>query len=143
MAVLSLLFLACNNSRQSGGRAKNLLVDRYWKLSELNGRPITNDGKETPEISLVLYSEGNRAAGNAGCNRFSGEYKLNDNGFHISFGPLVHTEMACDALETEQAMLKVFEQADSYYVTDSSLQLNGTKMAPLARYIAVKNKAIN
>ena len=143
MAVLSIGFIACNNSRKSQGKEIALLQNKYWRLTELNGQAITNDGKETPEIFLVLYSDGNRAAGNAGCNRFSGEYELGDNGFIIRFGALIHTEMACAALETEQAMLKVLESADSYYVTDSTLQLNKAKMAPLARYVAVKNKAIN
>lgn len=144
MAFIS--FVACNNSKQTSsgdGAAKNNLTDVYWKLTELNGNAVVNDGKESPEIYLVLYTAESRAAGNAGCNRYSGNYELNANGFNIKFMPFIHTEMACPALGTEQAYLKIFEMADSYYVTDSSLQLNRGRMAPLARFTAVKGKAIN
>ncbi len=137
---------ACNNSKKSSaGEAgsKAGLKDVYWKLNELNGNAVANDGKNGPEIYLVLYTAENRAAGNAGCNRYTGKYELNDNGFNIKFTPFASTKMACPAMETEQAYLKIFEMADSYYVTDTSLQLNRGKMAPLARFTAVKEKSIN
>lgn len=143
---LLLMLFACNQSKQSSttGNTNNISIkDKYWKLVELNGVPIANDGKGSPEIFIVFYTADNRAAGNAGCNRFSGKYELGTDGFTLRFGPLIHTEMACAALETEQAMLKVFEMTDNYFASDSALQLNKAKMAPLARFVAVKGKAIN
>jgi heat shock protein HslJ len=143
-SVAVLLLCSCNNSKQStGDNNKSTLTDVYWKLTELNGQPVNIMPPDGREVYLVLHTAEKRASGNAGCNGYGGNYELNSNGFNIKFGPMIHTQMACGALETENAYLKVLESVDSYYVTDSSLQLNRARMAPLARFVAVKGKAIN
>ncbi len=47
--------------------------------------------------TTIAFNEDGRAAGNGGCNRFTGSYTLDGDG--ISFGPMAGTMMACpDAL---------------------------------------------
>jgi heat shock protein HslJ len=144
-ASLFLLLQACNGSKKMAtGEPKQMetsLTDTYWKLTELNGKPVGEAGEERREVYLVLRKKDNRAQGNAGCNGYGGTYELNTNGFNIKFSQVMHTMMACPGLDLENEYLKVIEVADSYYVKDGVLQLNRARMAPLAKFIAVPEKA--
>jgi heat shock protein HslJ len=144
--AVSLLLAACNNSKNSSvsndSPKSGSITDTYWKLVELNGRAVPDSVNNRGEIYLVLFTTDKRAAGNAGCNRYSGRYELNNNGFNLRFLTLMHTEMACADLEIENEYLKVLDMTDSYYANDSSLQLNKGKMAPLARFAAIKGKPL-
>jgi len=122
------------NNKTSG------LQDTYWKLIELNGAPV-NFSKDQKEIYIIFHTKNNNAGGNAGCNGYGGNYELNPNGFNIKFSTFIRTMMACAELPLEDEYLKVFEIADSYYVYNDTLQLNKARMAPLARFKAVKGKA--
>lgn len=111
------------------------ITEKYWKLVELNGIPITvADGER--EAFLILKTEENRAHGNGGCNSFNGSYELKE-GNQISFSKMATTLMACPALDKEQQFMKVIEMADNYNATDTTLVLNKARMAPLARFEVV------
>lgn len=133
---------ACNSTKKAGdGNTDAGLTDTYWKLTELNGTAIGEANADRREVYLILRKKDSRAQGNAGCNGYGGTYELNPNGFNIKFSAMMHTQMACPGLDIENQFLKVFETADSYYVKDGTLQLNRARMAPLAKFVAVPDKA--
>ena len=136
-AIVSLS--ACNSTKKAGGKSAATLKDTYWKLVELNGKPIKDDA-DRKEVFLFFSSKENHAGGNGGCNGYGGSYELKDNGFSLRFGNMIRTQMACPGLELEDEYLKVLENTDSYYVYSDTLQLNRARMAPLARFVAVPSK---
>ena len=114
-------------------KADESLVERYWKLTELNGNPVNLEGR-VPHI--IFNIEGNRISGNGGCNSFFGGFETKA-GNRITFSQIGATQMACQNLETESEFFKVLESADNYFVDGDKLVLNKARMAPLARFEAV------
>lgn len=112
------------------------LVGTYWKLIELDGRPITAPSA-VREAHFVLGGNG-EARGHGGCNRFFGDYRLE--GERLGFSALGSTRMACpDVMETEQAFLDALGRTTRYVVSGEFLSLyeNDT---PLARFEAVYHR---
>lgn len=140
-AILFAGLQACNSSQKAGKSSATELTDTYWKLTELNGKAIGEAGTDRREVYVILRKQDSRVQGNAGCNGYGGTYTLDPNGFNIKFSAMMSTQMACPGLDIENQFLKVFEQADSYYVKDGMLQLNRARMAPLAKFVAVPGKA--
>ncbi len=112
------------------------LTEKYWKLTELNGRPVTIEG-HSREPHMILKDEGARVHGNGGCNTFNGIYELKD-GNRIRFSKMTSTMMAClDGGDVETRFHQVLEQADNYSLNGDTLTLNKARMSPLARFEAV------
>lgn len=111
------------------------LRDRYWRLTELNGKPVSALARPP---YLILRSEDARAGGLGGCNSFGGGYTLDAAASRISFGQMVSTQMACaQGMDVEQAFHEVLRAADNYFLNGDTLALNKARMAPLARFEAV------
>jgi heat shock protein HslJ len=75
------------------------LVGPYWQAVEIDGSPVPIvQSKQEP---FLIFTTAGRVSGSTGCNRFTGSYQQDGNGFH--FTPLAVTKMACppplDALE--------------------------------------------
>lgn len=67
------------------------LTSSAWTLTALNGEPVSVPaGAAAPSIHFDPATL--RVSGNAGVNRFSGQYSLQ--GASLTFGPLVATKMA-------------------------------------------------
>ena len=111
------------------------IVEKYWKLIEINGRAISNsmNGREP---HLILKGIDKRARGNGGCNNFSGTYQVSDD-TRISFSQIAATKMACQNVEMESELFRVFEMADNYAVLNDTLSLNKARMTSLAKFVAV------
>jgi putative lipoprotein len=63
-----------------------------WWVEDILSAGVIDRARTT-----IAFNEDGRAAGNGGCNRFTGSYTLDGAG--ISFGPMAGTMMACpDAL---------------------------------------------
>ena len=142
-ALLFVGLQACNGTKNAtgSGSAATAITETYWKLTELNGKAIGEGNADRKEVYLILRKQENRAQGNAGCNGYGGTYTLDPNGFNIRFSGVMHTMMACPGLDVENEYLKAIEMTDSYYVTNGVLQLNKGRMAPLAKFVAVPDKA--
>ena len=112
------------------------LVNSYWKLSELNGKPAKL-GVGNKEVHMVLTIEKNRVRGFSGCNRFSGSYaEKKDGGLH--FGPMAATMMACvEGMEQEQVFLKALGKTTRYTVSGDNLKLYSADDQVLLRFKAV------
>ena len=112
------------------------IVERHWKLIELNGTPITPSEHQAIEPYFILKVENNRVVGNGGCNSVNGAYVI-ENGNRIKFSQMISTMMACANMETESQFLQVLNNVDNYTLNNDTLSLNRARMAPLARFAAV------
>jgi len=119
-------------------KANYAILEKYWKLVELNGRAVSVDTtfKKEPH---VIFNDSNRLTGNGGCNSISGEHKIE--GFNsISISKMISTKMACPNMDLEQEFLDALQNADNFNVVGDMLVLNKARMAPLARFKTVYMK---
>ena len=137
-----LIRLALDGRRVSGPLAERYVLqkiedritEKYWKLIEINGHPVTGLEREP---YLILKEDDARLIGFSGCNSMSGSYELKDMG-RIRFKHIAATMMACaSGMDTEQALFKVLETVDNYSMHGDHMTLNKARMAPLARFEAV------
>ena len=112
------------------------ITDRKWKLVELAGKPVADkiNGKEP---FILLQKSDGRYSASGGCNGMGGEFKLLDNG-KIKFSQGMSTMMACENMEIENGLSKALISADNYSLNGDDLSLNKARMAPLARFKAIK-----
>ena len=141
-AIMMVIIISCDNTKKASSDAAGQtteLKETYWKLTELRGVPVPAPKEGEKEVYFRLRNEGSRVEGNGGCNGFGGTYELSA-GNRIKFSKMISTMMYCSLMETENALYKVFEAADNYTVSGDVLQLNKARMAPLAKFVAVKDK---
>jgi heat shock protein HslJ len=103
------------------------LTDKYWKLTEVLGRPVTQS-----EAYILLKTDGT-ISGSLGCNAFNGNY-TNTQPSRIRFFNVVNTLKMCIDMRIEDDLKQVLEQADSYHLNGNQLILNRARMSPLARF---------
>jgi len=120
-------------------KANYAIVEKYWKLTELNGKPVVMDSAFGREPHIILKDHDNRVNGFAGCNSLSGYYEVRSMD-RISFSKIATTKMACPKLDLETEFLKALESADNFNVNGDELILNKARMAPLARFKTVYMK---
>ncbi|OYU94458.1 MAG: hypothetical protein CFE21_15735 [Bacteroidetes bacterium B1(2017)] len=103
-------------TRDAGG-----LSDKYWKLTELNGKTINpGTGAKTP--FLYINPKDNSFAGNGACNTLMGRYELGA-GNKIGFGSIANTMMACPDMDIETAFKLALESTDHYFIRGDYLIL--------------------
>lgn len=135
MVVIGCANVNPHNSANVAQAKDEKITERYWKLVELRGQPVTAQGAREPHI--ILKDKDMRVAGSGGCNSLMGGYELTAPN-RIAFSKVASTMMACaQGMETEQGLFEVLETADSYTVTGDTMVLNRARMAPLARFEAV------
>jgi heat shock protein HslJ/uncharacterized lipoprotein NlpE involved in copper resistance len=108
------------------------LVKNKWRLIELNGKPI-----ESKEMFIRLNNEEGYIAF-AGCNNMMGTVEFKDEKSLIKFTKGVTTMMACPDMTTEQEFAEMLEKVDNYSIKGNNLSFNRARMAPLARFEAMK-----
>jgi len=130
-------------SKQVSGDKKEMITesitDKYWKLIELNGKPVVLDESFKREPFFILKTEERRVNGHGGCNTFFGTYEIDPAANRIKFSQMATSMMMCLNMEIEDTMKKVFEMADNYSLSPDRkfLSLNRARMAPLARFEVV------
>lgn len=116
----------------------NPMVERYWKLVELNGQPVPALEREP---HLILQAEGGRVNGFGGCNGFSGAYAIDEAASRIRFENVAATMRACaSGMDVEQAFHRVLRSTDNYSLGGDRMTLNRARMAPLARFEVVHRR---
>jgi putative lipoprotein len=136
-SIAALTMLACTNgangrapdtaASRSGGASPAAMVEREWALVTL-GDSAAPQGSGGKPATTRFDSAAARAAGFAGCNRYSAPYTIA--GDSLGFGPAISTKMACaegDALE--RAYLAIIPDVTGFQVTDSTLTLTGSSGA--------------
>lgn len=86
---------------------------------------------------MVLHQEASRLAGNSGCNKLMGSYRVVSE--RITFSQVATTKMACPApqMKTEQAFLAALKQVTAWSVNGATLVLTGDNNKTLAAFEAV------
>lgn len=116
---------------------KNEIVNKYWKLIELDGKEVNMADNQEREQYFILREDGS-IAGFAGCNQFSGNFILDMSKSRIKFENMLSTLRACpDVKVNESEFLKVFNLTDNYTMVEDKLTLNIGRRAPLAVFEAV------
>jgi len=111
------------------------ILEKYWKLTELEGQPVTVESGMGREPHIILKEADNRVNGNGGCNAISGSVEVRSIN-RIKFSQMMSTLMACPSMQTEQNFLKALQEADSYTLSGDDLSLNKGEQV-LARFKAV------
>ncbi|WP_296934626.1 META domain-containing protein [uncultured Marinobacter sp.] len=91
-----------------GGDRQRLLRGAVWVVEDLAGKGIIDRSRITVE-----FLEGNRIAGRASCNRYTGSYQLRGEG--IAMGSMASTRMACAPalMNQEEQFLGLLAQVTS------------------------------
>lgn len=97
------------------------ILDITWKLSELDGKAVEIEGIKP--FNLLFDTAIGAARGFAGCNGFSGEFRIKEQELEL-FG-VFRTEMACEpaVMEIESGYLKALEEVDSFVLENDTLVL--------------------
>jgi heat shock protein HslJ len=110
--------------------ASDGLINKYWKLVEIMGRPVT------ASEAYIQFKVDGTVNGNLGCNTFNGNYTTPQE-LRIRFSNLTNTLKMCIDMRIENDLTEALKTADSYNLNDNQLILNRARMAPLARFEAV------
>lgn len=122
-----------NASKYAYGKVNTDLVEKYWKLTEINGAAIP-EGKLTADAFMTFRTQGSRVNGNSGCNNFFGGYEVNGN--ELKFSQLGSTMMMCPDMEVENQMKTVFEKTNRFAIDGETLTLShGDEV--LAKFVTV------
>lgn len=111
------------------------ILEKYWKLVEVNGKPVTVDSTLNKEPFIIFKESDSRMSGNGGCNSISGSYRIESYN-RITISKIISTRMSCPRMDLESEFLEGLNKADSFIITSDTLILNKAK-APLARFITV------
>jgi putative lipoprotein len=108
------------------------LENTTWKATRVNDKNVAaNENQRAPYI--VLQSADHRVAGSGGCNRITGTYSVEKQTIH--FGPMASTMMACpNGMGTEKDFLQALDQAHTWKIQGSELELYGEDGALLIRF---------
>ncbi len=135
-AVCILTACKLRNKTATTNTSNYEIVNTRWKVTELYGKAVA-DKFNDKEPFLELNKESKRYNASGGCNGMGGEFTLLANG-RIKFSRGMSTMMACQDMEIEQKLADALIAADNYTINNDNLTLNKGRMAPLARFKAVK-----
>lgn len=108
------------------------LIERYWKLVEINGKGVTPSDTDR-EAHLVFKAFDNRFHGSTGCNSFFGQYEMKD-GQQVAFSQAGSTRMMCPDMSVEDQMLKLFGQSFSYVLEGQKLMFKDASGQVVAHF---------
>jgi heat shock protein HslJ len=104
-----------------------------WEATGVNNGKQAVTGMLAGTTLTADFGKDGNLSGNAGCNTYSGAYKVN--GDQITIGPLASTMMACEepagVMEQETQYLAALQSAATYQIEGNVLQLR-TKEDALA-----------
>jgi heat shock protein HslJ len=123
--LLLTVLAACTSApAPSGSFDPADLLNKEWKLTQLNGQPPL----EGTQATLRLEQEESRAGGSTGCNSYGGAYTLT--GDALAFDALFMTEMACmepvGIMEQEAVYLQALDQVTSARIAGGNLELRNS-----------------
>jgi len=143
IALFAILVVTCGNRSLAqkdteSSEERTSITGKYWKLIEINGKPVVLDESIGSEPFIILRNEDRRVNGSGGCNTISGSFEISE-GNRIKFSQMATSLKACLNMEFEEALKKALDMADNYSLSDDGkyLSLNRARMAPLARFEVV------
>ena len=112
---------------------KFTLAETKWKLEQLNGKTIKQNGNK-PNILKLNSADGNFSA-YAGCNSMFGSYAMPSSNT-ISFSSIGATRMACLNMSTENGFMRMLESTKRYVLDKEILTFYGSGKTPIATFVA-------
>ncbi len=124
---------------ESGALSKQgeKLTDTYWRLSEINGKDISEFKSDFGrEAHLIFNGEDQQASGSSGCNLISGPYETGDTPGKIKFSKFRSTLMACPgpAMDLENQFTEIIEDVAGYELREGTLLLSDAEGKVLFRF---------
>ncbi len=111
------------------------IYERYWKLVELNGIPVTTNSTQRKETHII-FKDDQKIIGHGGCNGFSRTFELLPLD-RLKISKVAATKMACVDVNVESEFFSTLEKADSFTIKGDVLTLIRARMAPLAKFKSV------
>lgn len=111
------------------------ILERYWKLVELQGKEFTKTEAMKREPYLILKEEDRRIALHGGCNLYTGTYSLKGK-HHLRASKLSGTLLNCSGMQVEQQLLQIMQHKIKFTILQDTLLLSRGNTA-LARFHAV------
>lgn len=143
LLIIGFILFSCSSTKNSEKTTEKTppkagadIVEKYWKLIEINGHKEGQTVDGAKEAHMILSVKDNRVHGNGGCNSYSGTYEISE-GNRIRFSQIASTKMACLHHHHEDEFFRILGEVDNYTLQDEILSLNKARMAPLARLQAV------
>lgn len=121
--ILCVFTISCKTSKKGSYAPKgdSRLMDTYWRLSEMNGKPVINPA-DAPEVHIRLTEKKRRITGFAGCNRITGTFELGKQGV-IAF-KAGSTMMYCEGrMDIENHLMQTLTNANRHVINDRHLLL--------------------
>lgn len=108
-----------------------------WKVSEINGTPVANDG-----VKMVIDIPEHKVHGNTGCNVFNGTIFVDpDVDGSIQFQQVGVTRMLCPDMETESAFLVALESVVTAQESHGTAILYNSRHQPVLKLTPLALKA--
>jgi heat shock protein HslJ len=121
-AFLALLAGCSTLKSMTGGEPdqRGLLLGQLWIADQIAGQPLIPESR----VTLSLYGDG-RLVGRAGCNTYTGRYKLEGDALQVTALDVGHISCAADLAAQEQNFLGTLGAAASYEVQADATQPGG------------------
>jgi heat shock protein HslJ len=133
IVIMGAVVVAAATGASAGARVAEVsaLTGKVWVLAALGGKAPLKGTELTSEFGAKL-----RVSGSAGCNRYTGAYKVSRNSIRIS--ALATTKKACAAPieRQEAAFLKALTGARSFAIRGRSLTLESAGGRAIATFEA-------
>ena len=115
------------------GQAPKALEGTSWQLVTGEAKSASGDCENLPP--LMTFMPDSRVAGNLGCNRFTGGYKIDGKTFQFG-DKLASTRMMCapEAIKMEERMTAIIAQTRFMTQDDKGLMLWNEKGELLAQF---------
>jgi heat shock protein HslJ len=129
LPLLAGITAACAESGKDS-KMMDTLTGSTWLAEDIDGRGVL-DGPP----STLSFEEGQRVAGSAGCNRFTGTAATD--GERLRFGPLAVTKRMCPpaVMDQEQRFLTALMAAEQYRLTEQGfLVIQDATATPRLRF---------
>lgn len=95
-------------------------IQGQWKLVSYGSVP--NQKPAVPNVDTSIELKDGQLSGTVGCNHFGGDYKVT--GDSITFGPVMATEMFCEAVaEQEAGTFAVLQNTTSFVLDGNTLTI--------------------
>lgn len=136
LALVAAIALAAGCAATGDSNRPNAsLTNTYWKLTQLDGAPVTMAPQQEREVRITLTDDG-KVSGFTGCNRVMGGYTVA--GTALRFTQLAGTRMACPPplMQLESAVLANLNSVTGYQLEGEQLILLKDG-APVARFESV------
>ena len=110
-------------------KQKSELTGKYWKLVQLNGKPL----KETNREPFIRFSADMGVNGNSSCNSFNGSCELSE-GNKIKISPFAMTRMACIGNNVEPQFMQIIDKTTNYSLSANELVFLNEMETALAKF---------